>query len=84
MDANYSNHSYFASRMSLTRIDPPLPLITPKGKALAHFILDYGFEHDLLWVCFQNDTGECWTWNNKQIRSDINITANRTKISRIE
>ena len=68
----------------ILRLDPPLPLLTPKGKALAHFLIDYGFEHDLHWVCFQNETGECWTWNNKYIRSDINITADRKTIADIK
>jgi hypothetical protein len=61
----------------MIRIDPPLPLITPKGKALAHFLIDYGMEHDLLWVCFQYNTGECWTWKNSEIRADNNITMGR-------
>jgi hypothetical protein len=64
----------------LIRIDPPIPLLTPKGKALAHFLIDYGFEHDLYWVCFQEETGECWTWNNKDIRAQKNITAGRINI----
>ena len=64
----------------VTRIDPPIPLLTPKGKALAHFLIDYGFEHDLYWVCFQDETGECWTWNNKDIRAQNNITAGRINI----
>lgn len=64
----------------ITRIDPPLPLRTPKGKAMAHFIIDYGIEHDLHWVCFQDTTGECWTWNNKVIRLQENITAGRINI----
>ena len=62
----------------ITRIDPPLPIVTPKGKALAHFLIDYGIEHDLIWVCFQNDTGECWSWKNKDIRAAENITMGRT------
>lgn len=64
----------------IIRIDPPLPIHTPKGKAQAHFLIDYGFEHDLHWVCFQDDTGECWTWNNKKIRCQSNITADRINI----
>lgn len=58
----------------ITRIDPPLPLITPKGKAWAHFLLDYSQEHNLLWVTFQDDTGECWTWDNTQVRLPRNPT----------
>jgi len=34
-------------------------------------------ESDLYWVCFQHETGECWTWNNKHIRIDNNSTIGR-------
>ena len=60
----------------MTQLNPPLPLITPKGKALAHFLIDYGPEHDLLWVCFE-ENGECWTWRNQDIRAEKNITFGR-------
>lgn len=63
----------------LTQLNPPLPLITPKGKAWAHIVIDYGQEHDLLWVCFQDETGECWTWSNREVRIQDNITMGRTK-----
>jgi len=63
----------------LTQLNPPLPLITPKGKAWAHIVIDYGQEHDLLWVCFQDETGECWTWGNRDVRIQENITMGRTK-----
>lgn len=63
--------------MSVTRLDPPLPLDTPKGLAMAHFLIDYGPEHNLLWVCFQDETGECWTWNNPEIRLQPNISLGR-------
>jgi hypothetical protein len=68
---------------TVTRIDPPIPLMTPNGRAIAHFLIDSGIENDLLWVCFQDDTGECWTWENSQIRARVNKTAGRTKISKI-
>lgn len=61
----------------ILQLNPPLPLITPKGKALAHIIIDYGIEHDLLWVCFQEDSSECWTWSNKDIKIQKNITIGR-------
>lgn len=67
----------------ITRIDPPIPLSTPKGKALAHFIIDTGIENDLMWVCFQDDTGECWTWENAYIRARVNQTAGRPVISKV-
>jgi len=67
----------------ITRLDPPMPIMTPKGRALAHFIIDYGPEHDLMWVCFQDDTGESWTWENAHIRARVNQTLGRKNISDI-
>jgi hypothetical protein len=61
----------------MLRLDPPLPLDTPKGKALAHILIDYGVEYDLLWVCFQDETKECWTWSNKEIKIQSNISLGR-------
>lgn len=64
--------------MTVTQLNPPLPINTPKGSALAHLVIDYGPEHDLKWVCFQDDTGECWSWANPEIRAQKNITMGRT------
>lgn len=61
----------------ITQLNPALPLTTPKGKAWAHFVIDYGMESDLLWVCFQDETGECWTWGNRDIRIQSNATLAR-------
>lgn len=61
----------------IERIDPPIPVVTPKGKALAHFLIDYGIENNIMWVCFQDETGECWTWPNYDIRAQKNITIGR-------
>jgi hypothetical protein len=63
----------------ILQLDPPLPLITPKGQSLAHFVLDYGAEHHLLWICFLNDGGECWTFPNSQIKMEANLTMGRKK-----
>jgi hypothetical protein len=63
----------------MLQLNPPLPLITPKGKGFAHFLIDYSQEHDLIFVCFQDDTGECWSWSSKEIRLQPNITLGRTK-----
>jgi hypothetical protein len=68
----------------ILQLNPPLPLKTPKGDALAHFMIDYGPEQHLYWVVFQDDTGECWTWPNPQIRAQKNITMERTSITEIK
>ncbi len=52
----------------------PLPLDTPKGPAYAHFLIDYGTEHHLMWVCFIKATGECWTCANPDIKLEANPT----------
>jgi hypothetical protein len=31
----------------------------------------------LFWVVFQDLTGECWTWDNTQIKAQKNITIGR-------
>ena len=61
----------------MLQLDPPMPVVTPKGNAMAHVLIDYGPEHNLFWVCFQDATGECWTWANKDIRAQSNITLGR-------
>jgi hypothetical protein len=62
----------------IIQLNPPIPVETPKGSALCHLVIDYGIEHNIMWVCFQDKTGECWTWDNKDIRAQKNITAGRT------
>lgn len=63
--------------MTVLRIDPPLWLDTPRGGGLAHFLIDYGIEADLVWVCFQSDTGECWSYRNPDVRATRNETVGR-------
>jgi len=56
----------------IIRIDPPIPLTTPRGPAYAHFLIDYGTEHDLLWQVFVKETGESWCIPNRDVRLDAN------------
>ena len=65
----------------MLQLDPPIPVVTPKGKALAYGWIDNGVEHDLQWICAQDSTGEWWTWRNQQVRAQINITHGRDHIS---
>ena len=61
----------------LTELLQPILLNTPKGKALCHYIIDYGIESNLLFVCFLQDTGECWTFQNSEIRIENNESIGR-------
>jgi hypothetical protein len=57
-----------------------LPIMhrSPKGSGIAHMVIDYGPEHNLMWVVFIDATGECWTYPNMDIRAQKNITLGRT------
>jgi hypothetical protein len=67
--------------MALLQLDPLIPvLVKHKGewvKAMAHVLIDYGFEHNLMFVCFADESRECWTVENKNVRAQDNITAGR-------
>lgn len=58
----------------ILQLSPTLPLDTPKGKATAHFVVDAGNEHYLQWVCFVDETGECWAFRNDVVRLQANET----------
>jgi hypothetical protein len=66
---------------TVTQLDPPLPVTveidTIKYKALAHMMIDYGIEHDLMWVVFLDNNGECWTIRNRDLRAQKNETIGR-------
>jgi hypothetical protein len=58
----------------MLQLDPPIPVDTPKGPAYAHLTIDYSQEHYLLFVCFLTETGECWTFPNRDVKLQVNAT----------
>jgi hypothetical protein len=58
----------------MIQLNPTVPVVTPKGKGFAHFLIDYGQEHHLLWVVFLDNNGECWTFANPEVRVQANPT----------
>ena len=50
---------------------------SPKGLALVKFLIDRGLDADLEWVTIINETGECWTFSNEDIRFAKNYTQGR-------
>ncbi len=64
--------------MGMIQLDPPIPIyVIGKGTGIAHFLIDYSPEHQLYWVTFMDDTGECWTVSNPGIRAQNNISLGR-------
>lgn len=68
----------------ITQLNPPLPLDTAKGPGLAHFVIDYGPEADLLWVVFMDKDGACWSVPNPDVRMHFNWSMGRRKEERKE
>jgi len=60
----------------LLRLDPPIPLSTPKGEGLAHFVDDLGVENEALWVVFCPN-GQIWWVPNSQVRACGNWSVGR-------
>lgn len=66
----------------ILQLKPTIWLETPKGLGLAHFLIDYGEEHDLLWVVIDDATGEIWTWPNPKVRGIKNVSLDAIRVAR--
>jgi hypothetical protein len=64
----------------MLQLNPQIPVSTPKGKGWAFFIIDRSQEHDLEWIVFLDNNGECWTFKNSDIRIQNNYTLHRYNI----
>jgi len=63
-----------------TQLDPPIPLVVEeKGAGHAIGVIDYGQEHNLLWVTAICATGEIWCAPNAKVRLDTNWSMGRGK-----
>lgn len=63
---------------TFNELDKPFYVTTPKGTALCWAVIDYGPEMDLLFVCWQEDTGDCWSWPSYDIKVYKNISLGRS------
>lgn len=64
--------------MAFTQLSSPIPVyVVGKGKAMAFAVIDYGPEHNLVWVSAIDDTGEVWCVPNPKIRMQANWTLER-------
>ena len=60
-----------------TQLDPTIPMTTSKGDGLAFAVIDYGIEHDLLWVVALDANGEIWCVPNSEARVEANWSIGR-------
>jgi hypothetical protein len=61
----------------ITQIDPPLHMQTTKGPGWAHFILDYGPEHHVIWGVAMDADGAWWWVPNPEAKLSPNWTMER-------
>ena len=63
-----------------TQLHTPIPVhIIDKGAGLAFAVIDYGIEHNLIWVTALDDKGEIWCAPNPKVRVVDNWTVGRKK-----
>lgn len=61
-----------------TQLNPPMPLhVLGKGDGHAIAVIDYGQEHNLIWVTAIDSTGEIWCSPNPEVRMQGNWTMGR-------
>ena len=62
----------------ILQLNPALPFDhIEKGEFLAHFLHDNGIESDLYFTGILKDSGEIWTYSNRELRGQKNITIGR-------
>jgi hypothetical protein len=66
--------------MSFTQLASPIPVhVLGKGKGMAFAVIDYGAEHNLIWVTGLDDSGEIWCAPNPLVRLQGNWTLGRQR-----
>lgn len=64
--------------MSFTQLEPTMPVfVEDKGDGFAFAVIDYGQEHNLIWVTAITSTGEIWCAPNPKVRVTANWTMGR-------
>jgi hypothetical protein len=64
--------------MSFHQLEPTIPVhVIEKGDGYAFAVIDYGQEHDLIWVTALTGSGEIWCAPNPRVRVQSNWTMGR-------
>lgn len=69
----------------LTQLNPPIPLhVLGRGDGQALAVIDYGAEHNLLWVTAIDATGEIWCAPNPTVRMQQNWSLGRPRAMAVQ
>ena len=64
--------------MAFQQLEPTIPVhVLEKGDGYAFAVIDYGQEHDLIWVTALTGSGEIWCAPNPMVRMGKNWTMGR-------
>lgn len=63
--------------MTLTQLNPTIPLRSDRASGECIAVIDYSIEHDLMWVVIDDATGQIWTVPNRDVRGYANYSAGR-------
>jgi hypothetical protein len=66
--------------MSITRVDPPIEVNTPKGLGFCYAWIDYTQDHNTLWKVCITESREWWDFPQSQIRGIKNISLGRVGV----
>ena len=62
----------------IVQLNPPIPMhVLDKGDGYAIAMIDYGQEHNLIWVTAIDETGEIWCAPNPKVRLQQNWSMGR-------
>lgn len=70
--------------MSFYQLNPSVPLRSPKASGEAIAVIDYGGEHDLMWVIIDDETGQIWTVPNGEVRAFKNYSIGRNAVDYVK
>ena len=65
---------------TMLQLNPPIPMVTPKGEGLAVLVIDYGPDFDLWWTVIIGKgefAGQIWTYRNPEVRGVANVSLGR-------
>ena len=63
--------------MTIIELQNRVEVETPKGKGFIFLVTDYGTETSKVFTVIQDEGGQIWEWQPKDLKVKDNITFNR-------
>lgn len=66
--ANRTLFRWHGMATALLRLSPPIYVMTPLGEAYAHVLIDYGIDHNSVWLVALCETGSVVHCDSSEVR----------------